>query len=110
MASDGSAMGMGDGAMRNDPRQLWLFAGWDRRPPRELGFRGVQVLAFVRKCIVEHGRAPSYGMIMRELDFATTADVCRVVQRLEGRGLLRRAGAGRVRRIALTPTVEGVRC
>ena len=103
-------MGKGDGAVRNDPRQLWLFAGWDRRPPRELGFRGVQVLAFVRKCIAEHGRAPSYGMIMRELDFATTADVCRVVQRLEGRGLLRRTGAGRVRRIALTPTVEGVRC
>jgi len=98
--------------MTNDPRQLWLFAGWDRRAPRELGFRGVQVLAFVRKCIAEHGHAPSYGMIQRELDFASTSDVCRVVQRLEGRGLLRRAGAGRVRRIRLplTPTVEGVRC
>jgi len=48
--------------------------------------------------------------IMRELDFATVADVCRVVQRLEGRGLIRRAGVGRVRRIRLTPTVEGVRC
>lgn len=103
-------MAMGVGAMKRDARQLWLFPGWDRRPPRELGFRGVQVLAYVRKCIAEEGRAPSYGMIQRELDFASTADVCRVVQRLEQRGLLKRTGAGRVRRIRLTPTVEGVCC
>ena len=98
-------MAMGVGAMKRDARQLWLFPGWDRRPPRELGFRGVQVLAYVRKCITDEGRAPSYLQIMRELDFATVADVCRVVQRLEGRGLIRRAGVGRVRRIRLTPTV-----
>ena len=93
--------------MRHDQRQLWLFDGWDRRAPRELGYRGVQVLAFVRKCITETCRAPSYGMIVRELNFADQADVCRVVARLEARGLLKRAGRGRVRRIALTPSVEG---
>ena len=93
---------------RYDPRQVWLFAGWDRPAPRELGFRGSQVLAFIRKCIAEEGRAPSYGEIMAELNFANTADVCRVVERLEARGLIRRVGSGRVRRIRLTPTIEGV--
>lgn len=96
--------------MRHDPRQLWLFSGWERRPPRELGYRGFQVIAFIRKCIAEEGMAPSYGMIRDELGFLHEADVCRVVKRLEGRGLLRRAGKGRVRRIRLTPSMEGVGC
>lgn len=93
--------------MRHDPRQLWLFAISTKPVPRELGYRGRQVMAFVRKCIADHGRAPSYGEIKRELGFACEADVCRVVQRLEGRGLLKRVGRGRVRRIRLTPSFEG---
>lgn len=94
--------------MKHDPRQLWLFSVIEREP-RYLGFRGRQVLAFVRKHITENGRAPSYGEIRRELRFANTADVCRVVQRLERRGLLHRVGRGRVPRIRLTtPIMEGI--
>jgi SOS-response transcriptional repressor LexA len=73
----------------------------NRNAPRELGFRGTQVLAYVRLVIDEEGQAPSYGMIRRELGFAHEADVLRVVRRLEKRGLLRRVGSGRVRRIQL---------
>jgi SOS-response transcriptional repressor LexA len=71
------------------------------RAPRELGFRGRQVLAFVRQCIAQEGRAPSYEMIAEELRFNDRADVCRVIQRLERRGLVSRVGAGRCRRIRL---------
>ena len=73
----------------------------ERRAPRELGFRGRQVLEFVRITIASEGRAPSYAMIADTLGFTDRADVCRVVQRLEQRGLISRAGAGRCRRIRL---------
>lgn len=73
----------------------------NRRAPRELGYRGVQVLAFVRATIAETGQAPSYLEIMKALDFYDRSKVCKVVERLEKRGLLSRVGHGRVRRIRL---------
>ena len=72
-----------------------------RRAPRELGYRGVQVLAYVRSTIDRDGLAPSYGMICARLGFSRRENVLRVVARLESRGLLHRAGSGRVRRISL---------
>jgi SOS-response transcriptional repressor LexA len=72
-----------------------------RRAPRELGYRGVQVLALIRSTIEAEGRAPSYAMIRDALGFMHEKHVSRVVQRLEGRGLVRRVGAGRIRRIRL---------
>lgn len=72
-----------------------------RRAPRELGYRGVQVLAYIRTVIAEDGCAPSYAMIRDTLGFNHEKHVSQVVQRLERRGLLRRAGSGRVRRIRL---------
>lgn len=73
----------------------------ERRAPRELGYRGVQVLAYVRTSIAEQGRAPSYEMICDKLGISTRAKVCEVVKRLEKRGLISRVGSGRVRRINL---------
>jgi SOS-response transcriptional repressor LexA len=72
-----------------------------RRAPRELGYRGVQVLAYVRSTIEADGTAPSYAMIRDALDFCDEAGVCRVIHILERRGLLRRVGTGRVRRLRL---------
>lgn len=72
-----------------------------RRAPRELGYRGTQVLSYVRAVIDEQGQAPSYAMIRDALGFNHECHVLRVVARLEGRGLIRRAGSGRVRRIRL---------
>jgi SOS-response transcriptional repressor LexA len=72
-----------------------------RRAPRELGYRGQQVLAFVQIMIAEGGSAPSYSMIRDELGFNDKTDVRRVIERLERRGLLSRVGHGRVRRIRL---------
>lgn len=66
-----------------------------------IGYRGRQVLAYVRETINAEGQPPSYGMICDELGFSDRADVCKVVQRLERRGLVRRAGEGRARRIRL---------
>lgn len=68
---------------------------------RVLGYRQHQVLSYVRETIAEEGRAPSYGMICHELGIRDRGDVCKLVQRLERRGLLRRTGRGRVRRIRL---------
>lgn len=72
-----------------------------RRAPRELGYRGHQVLAFVRTTIAAHGQAPSYRMICEELGIGDKAAVSRMIERLEKRGLLRRVGAGRVHRIRI---------
>lgn len=68
---------------------------------RVLGYRQSQVLRYVRQTIAEDGRAPSYGMIREELGIRSRGKVCEIVDRLERRGLLRRAGRGRVRRIRL---------
>jgi SOS-response transcriptional repressor LexA len=72
-----------------------------RRAPRELGYRGHQVLAYVRETVEIEGSAPSYAMIRDALGFTDNAGVCRVVEILERRALLKRAGRGRVRRIRL---------
>lgn len=68
---------------------------------RVLGYRGAQVLSYVRETVAEKGRAPSYGMIADELGINGRGKVHDIVKRLERRGLLRRAGCGRVRRIRL---------
>jgi SOS-response transcriptional repressor LexA len=72
-----------------------------RRAPRDLGYRGVQVLAFIQTTIESEGAAPSYRMIAEELGLVSKGDVNKIVRRLESRGLLSRAGAGRVRRLRL---------
>lgn len=66
-----------------------------------LGYRGVQVLAFVEMRIADEGRAPSYAEIRDELGMHSRAAVAHVVARLEARGLLKRTGKGRVSRIRL---------
>jgi DNA-binding IclR family transcriptional regulator len=71
-----------------------------RRIPRELGYRAVQILAYVEETRAAEGQAPSYGMISNKLGM-TKGAVCRSVQRLERRALLSRVGSGRVRRIQL---------
>lgn len=68
---------------------------------RILGYRAVQVLAFVRTTIKHEGIAPSYDMICDELGISSRAKVSKIISSLERRGLLSRAGAGRVRRIRL---------
>lgn len=73
----------------------------ERRVPRELGYRAVQVRAYVHATIDAEGRAPSYRMIKDELGIATKGEVCRIVEGLERRGIFKRVGSGRVRRIQL---------
>lgn len=69
------------------------------RPAR----RRAQVLSYVRRTIVEDGRAPSYGMICTALGIRTRQEVSRIVADLERAGALRRVGRGKVRRI--TPAI-----
>lgn len=73
------------------------------KPPRTrvIGYRAAIVLEYVERTIEADGRAPSYSMIRDECDLSSKAKVCRIVDQLERRGLLRRAGEGRVRRIRL---------
>jgi SOS-response transcriptional repressor LexA len=66
-----------------------------------LGYRANQVLAYSRRKLSEDGIAPSYGMICDELGINTRGEVSRIVSDLERRGLLRRVGRGKVRRIRL---------
>lgn len=61
-----------------------------------------EVMAFVEASVQQNGRAPSYGEICDSLGIRTRHEVSRIVGCLEAQGLLRRAGAGRVRRIHLT--------
>lgn len=70
-------------------------------PNRALGYRAVQVLGYVRATIAAEGQAPSYGMIAEALGLSSREKVRRIVQSLEKRSLLSRAGSGRVRRIRL---------
>ena len=70
--------------------------------PRQcVGYRGTQVIAYVRAIMANEGQAPSYGMIRDALGFQHNGHVHRVVVSLERRGLLSRTGQGRVRRIVL---------
>lgn len=71
------------------------------RRRRDLGYRGFQVLEYIKTTIAIEGRAPSYAMICEALDIYSVSDVKKVVDRLERRGLVSRAGSGRVRRIRL---------
>lgn len=71
---------------------------------RALGYRAVQVLGYVRETIAEEGLAPSYAMIRDALGFGHECDVLQVVEGLERRGLIRRVGMGRVRRLRLVDT------
>jgi DNA-binding MarR family transcriptional regulator len=66
-----------------------------------LGFRGTQVLIYVRRYKRRTGDVPSYGEIRDALGFNDRAEVARVIARLEDRGLLRRSGSGREKRIRL---------
>lgn len=68
---------------------------------RALGYRGFQVLNYVRDTIGADGRAPSYDMIADATGISSRSKVCEVVARLERRGLVSRVGAGRVRRLRL---------
>jgi SOS-response transcriptional repressor LexA len=68
---------------------------------RHMGFRQQQVLAYVERTLRSDGQAPSYRMIRDELGMWSKANVSRTVQSLERDGLLKRVGAGRVRRIRL---------
>jgi hypothetical protein len=57
---------------------------------RPLGYRAVQVLAFVTDTIESEGQAPSYDAICDATGITTRAKVSDVIARLERRGLLRR--------------------
>ena len=59
------------------------------------------MLNYVQATIAAEGMAPSYGMIRDELGIATKGEVCKIVSRLERRGVISRVGSGRVRRIRL---------
>lgn len=76
--------------MRHEPRLT-----------RSLGYREVQVLRYVEATIATEGRSPSYRMIDDKLDLHGKGNVANIVKRLERKGLLSRAGCGRVRRIRL---------
>jgi hypothetical protein len=65
---------------------------------RELGYRGTQVLSYIRATFASEGEAPSYAMIRDELGIAHSGHVCRIVKALEARGLLARTGKGKVKR------------
>jgi SOS-response transcriptional repressor LexA len=64
------------------------------KPPRQLGFRAVQVLTFIRDHMEKHGRPPSYRIISDALMFNDEADVCKCVTRLERRGIIVRIAQG----------------
>lgn len=71
-----------------------------RQTARILGYRQAQVRSLVRQWVEERGYPPSYREICDELHIATKGEVSEIVQSLERRGELRRAG-GKARRIAL---------
>ena len=73
------------------------------RRERELGYRGYQVLNYVREYIYAFGQSPSYRMICNKLGISTKGEVAEIVERLEKRGLLHRIGYGRTHRIQLGP-------
>lgn len=64
---------------------------------RVLGYRGEQVLSFIRERIEEEGVAPSYGEIAQELGISSRAHVHVIIGRLERRGLIERVGTGEIR-------------
>jgi hypothetical protein len=67
------------------------------RPAKRLA----QFVEYVENVIDRDGVAPSYGMACVDLRIGTRGEVRRLVCVAEKQGLLRRVGAGRVRRIRL---------
>jgi DNA-binding IclR family transcriptional regulator len=62
-------------------------------PRRPLGYRGTQVLRFIRRYRAEHGASPSYATICDALGIHDKSTLRRIVVRLEKRGLLRRSAS-----------------
>ena len=67
------------------------------RPAKRLA----QFVEYVGRVIERDGVAPSYGMACVDLRIGTRTEIGRLVQAAERKGLLRRVGSGRVRRIRL---------
>lgn len=59
-----------------------------------MGYRGVQVLAYITACTNQQQRPPSYAMIADHCGFNSIDAVCHVVRRLERRGYLTRSDTG----------------
>ena len=60
-----------------------------------------QVAAFIRATLRTTGQPPSYAMIRRKFGYADNTGVRQIVLRLEAKGIVKRNGAGRERRIQL---------
>jgi SOS-response transcriptional repressor LexA len=73
-----------------------MMASRALRSPRELGYRGRQIVAMLRS-----GRSPTLAQIRDELGFHDEAGVLRVIQRLEKRAIVRRVKARRRCRLRL---------
>lgn len=67
------------------------------RPAKRLA----QFVEYVGDVIERDGVAPSYGMACADLRIGTRSEVARLVRVAEDKGLLKRVGSGRVRRIRL---------
>jgi DNA-binding MarR family transcriptional regulator len=68
---------------------------------RGLGYRQFQVLSFIHARLETAGVAPSYSEICDEFGIERS-NLSQLISGLERRGLIARAGVGRVRRIKLT--------
>lgn len=82
---------------------IWVVA--KRIKERQLGFRAVQVLAFIKTRLEAGLPPPSYSMICDELGIDGRGNVSRIVRHLERRGELEIDDARIQRR---TPTIIGV--
>lgn len=67
----------------------------------ELRQRQAEVAAYIATTLQRTGRPPSYGMIRERFGYADNTGVRQMVRRLEAKGVLRRHGVGRERRIRL---------
>lgn len=59
-----------------------------------LGYRGIQVLAYIEHCSGTEHRPPSYAMIADHCGITSIDAVCHIIRRLERRGYLKRADTG----------------
>lgn len=59
------------------------------------------VAAFIRGHLRRNGTPPSYAMIRDKFGYADNTGVRQMILRLEAKGILRRQGQGRLRRIQL---------
>lgn len=67
------------------------------RPAKRLA----QFVEYVVRVIERDGVAPSYGMACVDLRIGSRGEVARLVRIAESKGLIRRVGSGRVRRMRL---------